>query len=153
MQANALTRPNLPKPSCRVMLICGPPASGKSTYVRAHAHPEDIVVDFDLIARERGFVRPWPQHHVPSLLLERNERLAALCSEPPDRTAWVILCAPTQALREWWIHTLGVRPGDMVLLNPGRRELVRRVVNDPERLAVRSKQLDLIDDWLEEEAA
>jgi len=110
-------------------------------------------VDFDLIARERGFVRRWPQHHVPSLLLERNERLAALAKEPPDRTAWVILCAPSKELREWWTQTLAVRPGDMVLLNPGRRELVRRINEDPERLPVRSQHLDLIDDWLEQEAA
>jgi AAA domain-containing protein len=31
-------------------VVTGPPAAGKSTWVRAHARPGDVVVDYDLIA-------------------------------------------------------------------------------------------------------
>lgn len=34
-----------------VRVITGPPASGKSTYVNQHAHPADVVIDMDKIAR------------------------------------------------------------------------------------------------------
>lgn len=33
-----------------LIVVTGPPASGKSTWVRAHAKPGDVVVDYDLIA-------------------------------------------------------------------------------------------------------
>lgn len=36
-------------PSVRV--VTGPPGAGKSTYVQEHAHPMDIVIDLDRIAR------------------------------------------------------------------------------------------------------
>lgn len=32
-------------------VVTGPPAGGKSTYVRAHAKPGDVVIDYDLIAQ------------------------------------------------------------------------------------------------------
>jgi AAA domain len=35
-------------------VVTGPPCSGKSTYVRQHARPGDIIVDFDLIAQALG---------------------------------------------------------------------------------------------------
>jgi len=150
---NALTRPKFPKPTCRVKLVCGPPAGGKSTYVRANAHPNDIVIDFDLLAREKGFRRSWPSEAVPTLLFERNHRLSQLSKEPPDRTAWVIICAPSAELRAWWAEALAVRPGDTVLCSASRRELIERVRNDPDRLSVRSHHIELIDQWLEKEAA
>lgn len=148
-----LARPKFPKPTCRVKLICGPPAGGKSTYVRAHAQETDIVIDFDLLARERGFRRRWSSEAVPALLSERNHRLSLLSEEPPDRTAWVIVCAPSKELREWWMEALGVRPGDLVLCTADRRDLIERVLNDPDRLHVRSHHIELIDKWLEQEAS
>lgn len=33
-----------------ITVVTGPPCSGKSTYVRTHARPGDIIVDFDAIA-------------------------------------------------------------------------------------------------------
>ena len=35
-------------------VITGPPCAGKSTHVRQHAKPGDVVVDFDLIAQAVG---------------------------------------------------------------------------------------------------
>lgn len=35
-------------------VITGAPGSGKSTYVKRHAQPGDIVIDFDLLARAFG---------------------------------------------------------------------------------------------------
>lgn len=32
-------------------VISGPPGAGKSTWIRAHAKPRDLVIDFDLIAQ------------------------------------------------------------------------------------------------------
>jgi AAA domain len=35
-------------------VVTGPPCSGKTTYVRQHARPGDIIVDFDAIAQALG---------------------------------------------------------------------------------------------------
>jgi hypothetical protein len=148
-----LARPDLPPPNCRVMLICGPVAAGKSTYVRAHATPDDIVIDLDMIARERGYGRDRPLGAVGELLQERNRRLATLFDEPQSRVAWVILTAPSRALRQWWTRTLGVKRGDLILLTASRAELRRRIIADPDRVVVRDQHIALVDQWIARERA
>jgi hypothetical protein len=142
----SLTKPNLPRPSCQVKLICGPPAAGKSTFVRTHAGPDDIVVDLDMIARQCGMGRDRPGA-TRALLLLRNQRLALLAHEPHDRVAWVIIGAPSKELRLWWCSALGVLPADMVVLVPTRTELRHRVMNDPDRKDVIDLHLSLIERW------
>lgn len=146
-----IARPDLPKPNCRVILVCGPPASGKSTYVKKRAASTDIVIDLDLIARERGYGRDRPATTVRPVLLERNRRLASLADEPRERVAWVILAAPSRRLRAWWRDVLGVAPGDLVLLVPSRDELRRRIMRDPDRALVRTHHIALVDKWLARE--
>ena len=149
----SLARPDLPKPACRVILVCGPPASGKSTYVRRHAGPDDIVIDYDLIGREFGLDRDRPDFTAARILRARNERLADLNKVSPQQTAWVIVGAPSPSTRHWWETALAVKPGDTVLLMPDRRELVRRIVEDPDRRSVRTLHIELVDRWLERESA
>lgn len=146
-----VARPDLPKPTCRVFLICGPPAAGKSTYVRAHAGPDDIVIDLDLIAREHGYGRRRPNDAVGDLLADRNRRLAALAKAPPNRVAWIILAAPSPSLRQWWCEALAVRPEDLIVLAPSRDELQRRIMRDPDRKTVRRQHIALVHKWYDRE--
>ena len=133
--------------------MCGPPASGKSTYVKNHAGPDDIIIDYDLIGREFGYDRNRPDFTTARILRERNDRLAALARVSPTSTAWVIVGAPSPTNRLWWQRALAVKDGDVVLLLPERRELVRRIVADPDRLSVRTQHIELVDKWLEKESA
>lgn len=142
-----LARPDLPKPGCRVMLVCGPPAAGKTTHIKERASADDIVIDFDAIARERGYGLNPPAEIVSELLCIRNARLAALAGEPSTRVVWVALTAPSDSLRGWWCETLGVRPEDLILLRPTRTELYRRIREDPERAHVRQLHYELVDHW------
>lgn len=41
----------------QVILVYGPPLGGKSTWVRQHARPGDVVIDFDALAVEAGSPR------------------------------------------------------------------------------------------------
>jgi 5-methylcytosine-specific restriction protein A len=149
--SGSYTQPRLPRPGCRVMLICGPPASGKSTYVRDNAQPNDIVIDLDVIARGYGFGRNRPENLTNVLLQARNAKLAALAQEPAARTAWVIVGAPGQKVRQWWCQALGVQAQDMVLLCPPMAELQRRIMADPERKRICDLQLQWIDKWMAHE--
>ena len=147
-----LIRPELlPKPACEVWLICGPPASGKSTYVRANARKGDLVIDLDTIAREYCLGRERPSEATAMLLLDRNDRLAALATEPPGHTAWVIMGGASGNLRQWWCKVLGVDPDHLILLVPSREELEHRIMNDPDRRSVRHLHVDLVDKWFEKE--
>lgn len=138
----------LPKPNCEVWLICGPPAAGKTTFVRANASKGDIIIDVDAIACEYGLGRKHPSEATAMLLLDRNERLAALATEPPDRVAWVIICAASEELRQWWRKVLGIQPDHLILLVPPREELYRRIMGDPDRRAVQHLHMKLVDKWL-----
>ena len=147
-------RPILPKPGCRVMLVCGPAGSGKSTYVEANKGPDDTVIDFDAIAKEMGFGRErgsLAYNHVGLVLEERNSRMRALARAPSTHTAWVVLLAPSAALRAWWCGQLNVAPKDMVLLKPDRDELERRIKADPTRAKVIDLHLTLAKQWFEKE--
>jgi 5-methylcytosine-specific restriction enzyme A len=148
-----LARPDLPKPSCRVILVCGAPASGKSTYVQEHKRGSDIVIDLDTIAREHGLGRDRDNSSTSALLEARNKRLAALSLEAKNRTAWVIITAPSRSLRAWWCHVLGVVRTDLILLAPPRHELRRRIMLDPDRTGVRQLHFALVDQWLQRERA
>lgn len=149
----SLSRPEVPKPACRVKLIAGPPAAGKSTYVKKFAKPGDVVIDFDDIGREFGITRDRSWTDAVRILRERNRRLINLTLEPPEATAWVIFVAPSIKLRAWWCQMLGVRPEDCVVLVPSRQILRERVRRDPSRRHVILKNLELIDKWFARERA
>lgn len=142
-------RPVLPRPSCRVVLVCGPPGAGKSTYVAAHAADGDLVIDLDAIAKEYGFGRNRPREQLEFLLSERNRRLARLADETPGKTAWVILAAPSCRLRQWWCATLAVKPDDLIVLAPSPAELHRRIVADPDRRDVFTEHFAVVKRWFE----
>jgi hypothetical protein len=110
-------------------IVSGPPASGKTTYLKDKARPGDIVVDLDGIMRR---LRPTYTHWSGALdkglfnraIRERNTMLGRLKNESGKR-AWFIISAPTQAERDWWQGKLG---GEVVLLHPGVEECKRRAI-------------------------
>lgn len=110
-------------------IISGPPASGKSTYIKERALPSDLVIDLDGIMRR---MRPTYTHWsgaldktlLRSAVRERNRLLASLKKES-GRRAWFIVSAPTEAERKWWHRKLG---GELVLLHPGTDECKRRAM-------------------------
>ncbi|MGV1682926.1 HNH endonuclease [Sphingopyxis sp. NJF-3] len=121
------THPEWLRPSAiPLTIICGPPASGKTTYARDRAKPGDIVIDLDAISMEIDpTFRPWSGRSNELLnasLRKRNEVLGSLCRQAKGR-AWFIVGAPTKGERQWWRTRLG---GDVVLLNPGYAECLKR---------------------------
>jgi predicted kinase len=81
-----------------ITVITGPPCSGKTTYLREHAKPGDIVIDFDALAVALGSTSP--HDHDPRL----REVTAAAWSAAVDRLtngypgarAWIVDSRPTR---------------------------------------------------------
>lgn len=122
------THPNyLKKSNIPLTIVCGPPCSGKTTYVKSMAHKGDVVIDLDAIQKKLNpAFRVWTEIINTKLLHRaigyRNLLLAGLAKRSSG-CAWFIVGAPTQRERTWWQHKLG---GEVVLLNPGAEECKRR---------------------------
>lgn len=113
-----------------ITIVCGPPASGKTTYVRDHAAQGDTIIDLDTILAsiQPGYTH-WSTPEIEGQLLSRairarNTMLGQL-KRKTEGKAWLIVAAPTKKERDWWAMKLG---GTVVLLHPGMDELKRRAI-------------------------
>ena len=127
----------LPKPACRLFVVCGPPGAGKSTHVAKNAAPGDVILDTDQISRQ-VYGRPLHQLTKPELALvfaRRNRTLAALSNAEPSSVAWLIATAGSFRQRKFWTD-LGA---EVVVLFPGILECINRVQADPGRCDARKR--------------
>lgn len=124
----AANHPDWLRPALQpLVIVVGPPASGKSTFVAERASERDAVIDLDMIVQRLapGFV-PWHDRLDQDLfgraIRVRNAMLGAL-STPPGRRAWFIIGAPHRLERAWWKDRLG---GEVVALDVPAAECIAR---------------------------
>lgn len=121
-------------------IVTGPPAGGKSTYVREHAQPGDVIVDFDVLATALG---SQSRHDAPKAIADVTfaAREAAIDKVVDDveADAWII---HTQPQKEW-IAEYRAAGAEFVEVDPGLDECLKRAEGDdrPEGTA------DVIRDW------
>lgn len=136
------THPDWLDPSAiPVTIVCGPPCSGKTTFINDRAEPGDIRIDLDTIQQQlQPEYKHWHGRRDEVLLnramRQRNAILGSLSRMQHGR-AWFIVHAPTQDERDWWQSKLG---GDVVLLHPGVEECKRRAIERGTPLAVEGVQ-------------
>lgn len=113
-----------------IVIVCGPPCSGKTTLALALAGEQDVVLDYDTIARDLGSPVQWihPEPYRTRAEHEMQARIAEAHRAPVNGTAWVIRAAPRAQQREalakrWNAH--------VYLLNPGRKECEARAEGRP----------------------
>jgi 5-methylcytosine-specific restriction protein A len=129
----------------QVTLVCGPPCSGKSTWVEQRARPGDLVVDADVIAVELGSPRTHNHRKPYSEQAEAQvlETLAAIeAGEYDDVDVWVIRSVPSVEHRAELALSIGAT--EVVVLTEPRDVLVARASQRPNPSAT----VRIIDWWL-----
>ena len=112
-----------------VVIVAGPPCSGKTTYVRRHAAPNDPVLDWDDIWTEIHGPGPRPTPGPWDPLRQAVEMEFRRRFDQVDR-GWVIRCAPSNRHRALMRRVKGAR--SIVLAIP-IDECVRRLMLDDSR--------------------
>jgi hypothetical protein len=122
-------------------VISGPPAAGKSSYIRAHARPTDIVIDLDLIATALAGPGAPQWSHDPILLkVAHRARFAAIDEALKHRDqvdVYLIHTMPSRkALARYQRHD-----ATLVTVDPGRDIVMQRVddMRDPAMRAVATR--------------
>lgn len=114
----------------RAVLICGPPCAGKTTLAHQLAvGPDDVVLDFDTIARELGSPDRWM--HADPYRAQAEQRMRELLRRLPGTapgTAYVIRSLPNPSHRA--ITAKAIKATSTWLLDPGATECRRRATTD-----------------------
>jgi predicted kinase len=132
-----------------VVLVAGPPASGKTTYVRQHAELGDVVIDFDDCLARAG-ARKWTdrQSEKEHAFYLRDRLFHSLATSTAPK-AWAIVSAPSERERAAWLEVLGPKASWVVLDVPAE-ECKRRVLQEADRAHAVAAMNASIDRWWRE---
>lgn len=121
------------RPVMPLLVICGPPGAGKTSFVKSYARPGEMVLDLDVILAEvtrRPLYSPASVDEWTAAKKVRNQRLVALCSAPARwPRAWLIASAPKLTDRRYWRE----RGARVVMILPSLDECLRRIRGDGAR--------------------
>lgn len=107
-------------------VVIGPPAAGKSTWVREHAKPGDITIDFDALANTLTPQGKGSHEHTPQVIkVTKATRQAAIDAAIPLAglvDVYLIHSSPSKALLTKYIN----RGAQVVTIDPGRDVVLAR---------------------------
>ncbi len=134
-----------------VFLVCGSPASGKTTYVAEHKGKSDLVIDLDYIcaalAGETGNVH-LDHRPILSVALEVRELLYQIIAERRGKWERAFIITTIADVREMKAVADELR-AEIVLMNTALPECLERIKNDPSRVHNRILHAKLAEEWFE----
>jgi hypothetical protein len=137
LHLGSLSHPKWLRPlTIPLTIVCGPPASGKSTYVRQHKGKHDVVLDLDTIAvsmfGKAAALLTTNQRN--QCLVDRNETLRDLMMAEKSSSyprAWLIVSEPDARKRQWWADTL--KPAQIIVIETHELTCVARAKADKDQ--------------------
>ena len=131
-----------------IVMVCGAPGSGKTTFVELNKAKDDIVFDLDQIIMELTNT-PIYQSREPSVLetafQERNKRLEALQGKEITETIWFVVSAAKTKDRNKWKRLLN--PVRTYIIKPDMNTCVDRVLADWRRSEIMGQHTKAISRW------
>lgn len=112
-----------------LFVVIGPPAGGKSTWVREHAQPGDITIDYDALANTLTPYAEGSHEHTPNVKkVTKAARQAAIdiAVKLVDTDVYIIHSTPSAALlQQYTAHgaqIITVDPGQPIVLERAKHE-------------------------------
>ena len=143
---HASLMPRWLRASDELTVVCGPPAAGKTTYVKQNAAHNDMVIDLDILSVESLGI---PLLHATlkqrdGLIRKRNSMLSLFTNGKTTRSkCWLIVTAGTFKQRKYWRE----KAGRLVVLDTDKYECKRRIekrdITDQEK----QQLFDAVDRW------
>lgn len=128
-----------------ITVVCGPPGSGKTTYVKKQMRWGDLIVDLDtILAAISGLDVYEKPETLLSLSLDVKDFLIERSRRGPFANAWIISGAPKIRERDKYRFQLNAK---IVVLETSYFECWRRIANDPRRKQKAQQWEPLIKKW------
>lgn len=129
-----------------VTIVCGPPGSGKTTYVRELAGRADLVIDLDDCLEAVGAPR-WSADPIKlRIAMRTRDRLIRSLADAASPRAWLIVVAPSAGERSEWKRALGPKATLVVMRTP-KAECLKRLAAEPARAQASRRQVDAVRRW------
>lgn len=132
--------------SIPVILIAGPPGSGKTTHAHSIKRDTDIIIDLDDIAERIGGQRWTGDLSVVCRALDERDRLLLSLHSRHEGRCILIVTAPSPAERKAWMAALGMR-ARLIVMQVSAAECMRRIKADPARAHAVERQTKAIEGW------
>jgi len=130
-----------------VIVVCGPPGSGKTHYVNTHRQWGDLVIDFDLLMQA---ISGELMYHKPASLLRhcaaaRDALYSHIEKDSADiRCTWIVTSAPTAKERDELQKRFGAK---VIVLNVSMGECIKRIANDDRRVGTVEDYQTIVNKW------
>ena len=129
-----------------VTLVCGPPASGKTSYVKARALPGDTIIDLNQCLVEAGG-KPWDNDRtILGRAFSIRDGLIHSLATTRTRMAWLIASAPSHDERRQWQAALG--NVQVVVMNTPASVCIERIRTDPARAHAAPRLIERVNEWM-----
>lgn len=137
----------MPSTTKPLIVVCGPPSAGKSTWVRERAGPDDLVIDLDDIAPEVIGKPMWESdsRERSGVIRARNDMVADYVrGKTKHPRCYLIDTAGSFRRRKFWVD----RGAEIVLLNTDKDVCRQRIMECAQRPeSTREGRLAAVDRW------
>ena len=130
----------------QVTVVCGPPGSGKSTYVKERAKPGDLIVDLDDIWQA---LSGQPYYDKPEGLLTfvwaaRDGMMLRLQEPSAIYRAWIVSMGVTASVRQGYVDDYNAT---IIMLDVHKGECLNRIAKDSRRADRAEAWTEIVDRW------